>query len=149
MKKLLFITIFLTVISLSSKAQDEYIGVIKTFAGTYCPMGYMYCDGQTLQIVQYQALYAVIGNVYGGDGRTTFNLPDLRGRVLISAGSNGTTNYTLGQKGGVESIVPTPVIVATGRGATAAAASPNYNNVQPYLVVKYIICVEGLFPPRE
>lgn len=56
---------------------EEYIGVIKLFAGTYCPQNYMYCDGQTLQISQYNALYAILGIQYGGDGRVTFNLPTL------------------------------------------------------------------------
>jgi microcystin-dependent protein len=56
---------------------EEYLGVIKLFAGTYCPENYMYCDGQTLQISQYNALYAILGTQYGGDGRVTFNLPTL------------------------------------------------------------------------
>ena len=56
---------------------EEYLGVIKLFAGTYYPQNYMYCNGQTLQISQYNALYAILGTQYGGDGRATFNLPNL------------------------------------------------------------------------
>lgn len=147
MKKLLIISIFVTLLSFIGKAQDEYIGVIKLFAGNYCPQGYMYCEGQTLNINQYTALYAVIGAAYGGNGTTTFNLPDLRGRVAISAGTNGTSVYTIGQKGGNENIVPSSINLSSGRGATAIGYVSIYNNMQPYLVLRYIICVEGLFPP--
>jgi len=56
---------------------EEYLGVIKLFAGTYCPQNYMYCNGQSLQISQYNALYAILGTQYGGDGRVVFNLPNL------------------------------------------------------------------------
>lgn len=57
---------------------EDYIGSISTFAGTYAPVYYMNCDGRSLQIKDHQALYAILGPVYGGDGRTTFNIPDLR-----------------------------------------------------------------------
>jgi len=57
---------------------DEYIGIIKQFAGQRCFSNYMFCEGQTLQVQQYQPLFAVIGFAYGGDGKQTFKLPDLR-----------------------------------------------------------------------
>ncbi len=56
----------------------EYISVIKQFAGTYAPRGYAYCNGATLQIAHYQALFSLLGTRYGGDGQVTFKLPDLR-----------------------------------------------------------------------
>lgn len=65
---------------------DAYTGQIILFAGNYEPQGWAFCDGRQLQINTYMALYSLIGTTYGGDGRTTFNLPDLRGRVAISQG---------------------------------------------------------------
>ncbi|MBT8219095.1 MAG: tail fiber protein, partial [Bacteroidia bacterium] len=56
------------------------------FAGNFAPRGWAFCNGQTLQISQYSALFSLLGTTYGGDGRTTFALPDLRGRVPIHAG---------------------------------------------------------------
>ena len=62
---------------------EPFIGEIRMFANNYAPRGWMFCEGQILQINQNQALYSLLGNVYGGDGQTTFALPDLRGRVPI------------------------------------------------------------------
>jgi microcystin-dependent protein len=65
---------------------DEYIGVIKMFIGDFAPEGYLMCQGQELQINQYNALYALIGTRYGGDGVRTFKLPDLRSRFPMGMG---------------------------------------------------------------
>lgn len=87
---------------------EEYIGVIKLFAGNFAPNNFMFCNGQELQISQYQALYSIIGNYFGGTPPNTFKLPDLRGRVPIGFGtaSSGTT-YQWGQTGGQESVTLT------------------------------------------
>jgi len=66
---------------------EEYIGNIKLFAGIYCPQYYMYCDGQTLSIQQYTALFSILGTQYGGDGRVTFCLPNLN-KTPIAAGTS-------------------------------------------------------------
>jgi microcystin-dependent protein len=82
---------------------DEYLAVIKGFGGNYATRGFLLCQGQLLPLAQYSALYAVLGTVYGGDGRTTFALPDLRGRAPIGQGQGpGLQNYNLGQAGGTE-----------------------------------------------
>jgi microcystin-dependent protein len=84
---------------------DPYIGEITIFAGNYAPQGWAFCDRRIMQITQYQALFALIGNIYGGDGRTTFALPDLRGRSVLCMGSGaGLTPRTLGQTGGYEKV---------------------------------------------
>lgn len=84
---------------------EIYIGSIILFAGNYEPQGFMYCMGQTLQIAQNQALFAVIGTTYGGNGTTTFCLPDLRGRVPVGTGvGTGLTPVNLSQQGGAESV---------------------------------------------
>jgi len=80
---------------------DEYLGVIKLFSGNFCPNGFLYCDGQSMNINQNAALYSLLGTQYGGDCRTTFNLPNLNKNPLLA----GTT-------------------------------------------LKYIICVEGMYPSR-
>jgi microcystin-dependent protein len=82
---------------------DEFIGIIKLFAGNFAPQGWLPCHGQLLNIQQYAAVYAILGTTYGGDGRNTFALPDLRSRIPIGVGQGtGLANYTLGGKTGVE-----------------------------------------------
>ncbi|HSH65541.1 MAG TPA: tail fiber protein [Bacteroidia bacterium] len=197
---------------------DEFIGIIKLFAGNFAPKGWAFCSGQLLSISQNQALFAILGTTYGGDGRTTFALPDLRSRVALGGGQGGGPGlpaYVLGQRGGepthtlIVSEMPSHthtgavsgnagLSVSSGdatqsaatAGATIAtpgsgsrtftptlgfntatpdtvlnAASVNtstlavnnlnnggsnaHNNMQPYLGLSYIICINGLFPPHN
>lgn len=82
---------------------EPYLAGMCVFAGNFAPRGYALAQGQLLPINQNQSLYALLGTAFGGDGRTTFQLPDLRGRVAIGAGQGaGLQNYSLGQKGGNE-----------------------------------------------
>jgi microcystin-dependent protein len=84
-------------------SQEPMIGEIKMFAGNFAPRGWALCDGQLLPINSNQALFSILGTTYGGDGRTTFALPDLRSRVAIHEGQGpGLSNYRLGQRGGTE-----------------------------------------------
>lgn len=78
---------------------EPYLGEIRLFAFDYAPRGWAFCDGSILSIAQNNALYAIIGTTYGGDGKTTFKLPDLRGRTPVHVGDN---NITLGKKEGEE-----------------------------------------------
>ncbi|WP_160174969.1 tail fiber protein [Methanococcoides methylutens] len=87
-----------------------YVGEIRMFAGNYEPDGWAYCDGRLLQVSDYPLLYVILGTTYGGDGRTTFALPDMRGRAPVHAGPEpgpGLTPIILGQKGGVETVTLT------------------------------------------
>jgi microcystin-dependent protein len=87
---------------------DEYIGAIKMFIGDWAPDGYLMCQGQELQIGQNQALFALIGTRYGGDGVRTFKLPDLRSRFPMGMGQGlGLTQRNLGAFGGVENVILT------------------------------------------
>ncbi|WP_400162721.1 phage tail protein [Brevibacillus sp. TJ4] len=88
---------------------DQYVGEIRMFGGNYAPQGWAFCNGQLLSPDQYPALFALIGTTYGGDGVGTFALPDLRGRLPVHMGTNPGTNtaYSLGQKGGVETVALT------------------------------------------
>ncbi|GIO56673.1 MULTISPECIES: phage tail protein [Paenibacillus] len=88
---------------------DQYVGEIRMFAGNYPPVGWAFCDGTTLPINGYEALYSLIGTTYGGDGQTNFKLPDLRGRLPVHMGKNPQTQttYNLGQQGGTEKVTLT------------------------------------------
>jgi microcystin-dependent protein len=82
---------------------DPFIGQIVMFGGNFAPVGWAECDGQLLQISTNTALFSILGTTYGGDGRVTFGLPDLRGRFPMHAGSGpGLTPRSLGQKSGSE-----------------------------------------------
>lgn len=84
---------------------EPYIGEIRMFGGNFAPRGWAFCDGQLLSIAQNSALFSILGTIYGGDGRTTFALPDLRGRVAIGPGNGpGLSSYREGQRGGTETV---------------------------------------------
>lgn len=189
---------------------DGYLGQIMAWAPNWAPKGWAFCNGNLISISQNPALFSLLGNYYGGDGRITFGLPNLQGRVALGAGLGvGLSPRRQGQMGGEESVtlntsqIPAHTHVATsvpagngtaelplsttsgvnstpGAGDVPAAASediygPNSNtvttplnvdipaqqvtvgdtggslphdNMQPYQVVSYIICIEGLYPTR-
>ncbi len=79
---------------------QPYVGEIRMFAGNFAPAGWMFCEGQLLPISEYETLFNLIGTTYGGDGQSTFALPDLRGRLPLHFG-NG---FTLAETGGVETV---------------------------------------------
>ncbi|WP_415325445.1 phage tail protein [Chryseobacterium sp. MMS23-Vi53] len=79
---------------------EEMIGVIKSFAGNFAPRGFMFCNGALLSIAQNTALFSILGTTYGGDGITTFALPNLNGRAPIGTGTNGSVTYVLGEQAG-------------------------------------------------
>lgn len=83
---------------------EGYIGEVRLFGGNFAPRGWAFCQGQTLSISTYDALFSLIGTIYGGDGRTSFQLPDLQSRVAIGPGqaNSNTVNTQLGNKGGFE-----------------------------------------------
>ena len=84
---------------------DPFLGEIRIFAQSRIPTGWLACDGQILSIFQYGFLYSLLGTTYGGDGRTTFGLPDLRGRIPLNQGQlPGGENYVIGRKIGYEKI---------------------------------------------
>ncbi len=87
---------------------QPYVGEIRMFGGNFAPRTWMFCNGQSLPISQYQTLYTLIGTTYGGNGTTTFNLPNLQGQLGVGMGQGpGLSNYAIGQTGGVESVTLT------------------------------------------
>ena len=87
---------------------EPFVGEIRMFAGNFAPRGWAFCDGQLLAVSQNDALFSLLGTIYGGDGRTTFGLPDMRGRIPIHAGHGpGLSERRLGAKGGAEQVTLT------------------------------------------
>jgi len=85
---------------------DPYVGEIRIFAGKNPPRGWLFCNGQLLNVTEYVNLYSVIGTTYGGDGQTTFALPDARGRIPLHQGTGRRgSSYRVGQAGGEEKVV--------------------------------------------
>lgn len=113
---------------------ENYMGEIRLFAGNYVPVGWVLCDGRSLQISQYSALFSLIGATYGGDGRTTFNIPDLRGRVAVHKGQGtGLTNRALGTSYGAETVALAQAnisahthVISVGGDATTSVPTNNY-----------------------
>lgn len=141
------------------------------------PSGWAACNGQLLQIQQNAALFSILGTTYGGNGTTTFALPDLRGRVPIGMGqAPGLSDSRIGQAGGVESVallstqIPAhihalqaapasasagPAVVTAPAGGAqvvatqASGGSLPHENRQPFLVLNYIIATTGIYPVRD
>ena len=85
------------------QAQEQMLGEVRIFAGNFAPRGWAFCEGQLLAISSNSALFSILGTTYGGDGRTTFALPDLRGRAPIGVGNGpGLSDIRMGQRGGSE-----------------------------------------------
>ncbi|MGE6434667.1 phage tail protein [Shewanella baltica] len=122
---------------------DPFIGQISMFAGNFAPRGWAFCNGQLLSVSQNSALFAILGTTYGGNGQTTFALPNLQGRVPVHQGqSPGMSQYNLGQTGGTENVtltaneLPAHVhsVALNGTGNTSVAlgaSSANGNTAIP------------------
>lgn len=111
---------------------NPYIGEIRLFAGNFAPRGWAFCMGQLLSISQNTTLFSLIGTYYGGNGQTTFALPDYRGRVPINQGQGpGLSNYTMGQTGGTETVtltsnqIPAHQHALNATTAQGSATTPN------------------------
>lgn len=106
---------------------DPFVGEIHMFAGNFAPRGYAFCEGQLIQISQNVELFSLLGTIYGGDGYTTFALPDMRGRIPLHAGSGPGLSYrTLGQMGGAESVtIDTNHMASHTHKLQAANTTPN------------------------
>ena len=173
---------------------DQFTGEIRIFAGNFAPRGWAMCNGQLMSISQNTALFSLLGTFYGGDGKSTFALPDLQGSAPLHQGQGpGLSGYYLGQTGGEANVTlltsempahnhqamgiaasgqttPSPTVVwGTLAGRTPpplySSAAPDvtmgpfalgvsgssfpHNNMQPLLVLNFIIALEGLFPTRS
>jgi microcystin-dependent protein len=124
---------------------QPYVGEIRMFGGNFAPAGWMFCEGQLLPISENETLFQLIGTTYGGDGQSTFQLPDLRGRLPIHQGTGAGSTFQLAETGGAEEITLTqqqisahthPFLAAATTG-TATSASNNLpahsQNITPYI----------------
>lgn len=112
---------------------EPFIGEIIMFGGNFAPRGWALCDGQLLAINSNQALFSILGTTYGGDGRTTFALPDLRGRVSMHVGNGaGLTPRRLGERGGTEThTLTTNQIPAHSHPVSVPTTSAMADDTQP------------------
>jgi len=173
---------------------DPYLGEIRIFAGNYAPRDWAFCDGRELSVAQNNALFSIIGVTYGGDGNTTFKLPDLRGRAPMHFGDGpDLTPRTIAQTIGTSTVTLTetqmPIHTHRAQGSSVVAggidnptdaiwgsesalsAKPYvnvkdpvamkadivkpqggnqpHNNMQPFVAMNFIICLEGVYPPKQ
>jgi microcystin-dependent protein len=175
---------------------SPFVAEIRIFAGNFAPTGWALCAGQLMPISQNTALFSLLGTFYGGDGKSTFALPNLQDSVPLGQGQSTTgTEYFLGQQSGVPYITlistemplhthtmggdfqqaslngPTPQATATFTRSTpgnaymsvtnqnlttmyplmvsVAGGSQPHNNMMPYLVLTFIIALQGVFPARN
>ena len=131
---------------------NSFLGDISWFAGDYAPKGFAIANGELLSISENQALFALLGTTYGGNGRTTFALPNLQGRVAIQANAQ----YPIGSQGGFsETTLSTNTLTshqhtieAVDAKTTATGLGQPFNLMQPYLSITYQIPLNGSYPPR-
>lgn len=164
---------------------QPYVGEIRMFAGNFAPVGWAFCNGQLVPIDENPALFQLIGTTYGGDGQSTFALPNLQSRLPVAVGPG----FALGQAGGAESVtlnttqIPAhshPFGASTNNGSQVnpggyvpatlvagsayllaapptamapdsignAGASQPHDNMQPFLVINFIISLFGIFPSQ-
>lgn len=126
---------------------EPYIGQVCLFGFNYAPKGWAQCNGQLLSIAQNSALFSLLGTTYGGDGRTTFALPDLRGRVAINQGQGpGLSNYAIGQAAGTETVtLNTNQIPAHNHTAQLHASNAAVNQEEPsgHLLAETAVYTDG------
>lgn len=133
----------------------QYLGEVALFAGNFAAF---MAQGQLLPISENSRLFAKVGTTFGGDGVTTFALPDMQGRVAVGSGSGlGLSTYTLGQKGGTETVTLNTNNLAshahlqldTNTPTSSAGGSQPFNNLQPFNTLTYAINTNGFFPARD
>lgn len=109
---------------------DQFLGEIRPFAFNFAPIGWMMCQGQTLAISQYSALFALIGTYYGGNGTTTFQLPNLQSEVPLGQGTSSQGTYVIGEDGGTENVTVTTNTMPMHT-HTFSGMNGNPNSAQP------------------
>lgn len=110
---------------------DSFVGTVQTFAFPFAPRGWMLCSGQILPLAQQQTLFSLIGTIYGGNGQTTFQLPNLNGAVVIGQGTAlGGTNYNIGQTAGSTSVTLTQANLPA-RSAAEGVTTQNAESATP------------------
>ena len=133
---------------------QKFLGQVGLFAGNFAPGGWAFADGQLLSINQNQALFALLGTTYGGNGRTTFALPDLRGRTVVH---EETGLWDLGGRTGAEQVTLTEAQMPAHNHSLPGSidftgdsgAGQPVSNIQPSAVLNYLIATQGIYPSRD
>lgn len=128
---------------------EPFIGEIIAFAGKYPPRGYLLCDGAEVRQGQFDALYAIIGNAFGGNGAQRYKLPDLRGRVPIMVEDVNQASSQIGVTGGSTERSTIDFPQGSGPVVEGVTGEASIDNLQPYLTVTYCIAYVGEFPEPE
>ena len=171
---------------------DPFVAEIRLGGFNFAPKGWAFCDGQLMPLSQNTALFSLLGTTYGGDGKSNFSLPDLRGRMPMHPGQGpGLSLHALGETGGTETVTlleseiprhthqalaaspadpaaaspagatlgaaPTRPYIAPGSSTSAVSMAPAqpaggslpHNNLPPFLVMNFIIALQGVFPSRS
>lgn len=139
---------------------EPFLGEIRMVGFNFAPRGWAFCDGQLLPIAQNQSLFSLLGTTFGGDGRTSFALPDLRGRTPVHRGEDvgfgqraGVEEQTFQAVGvlatfqvdrGLESSLAQSPVAAGGDGGSGSLPQDT-----PYLALNFCIAMQGLFPSRD
>jgi microcystin-dependent protein len=132
---------------------DPFLAEIRLFTGNFAPFGWALTNGQLLSISQNTAVFSLVGTFYGGDGKTNFALPNFQSRMPVHQGQGiGLSQYFIGQQGGVESLsfsgLPLPSAPSPSVSASVSFR-PQTQMVSPFLVLNFIIALQGVFPSRN
>ncbi|MEO8534141.1 MAG: tail fiber protein [Flavobacterium sp.] len=128
---------------------EEFIGIVKLFAGNFAPRGWALCNGQIMSIAQNNALFSILGTTYGGNGQTTFALPNLQGSVAIGAGNGGGSNYVLGEVAGTPNVsILTSNLPAHVHGGPGTIAVSSANSTDSTPVAGASIAIPGSIVAR-
>jgi len=129
---------------------DPFVGEIRMFAGNFPPLGWALCDGQLLAVSQYDALFSLLGTIYGGNGSSTFALPEMRGRIPVHPGSGpGLQSVRLGQKGGdnaSRTTVTSDISINRGIAVNQTTKAIQQPSNHPALCINFIIALVGIYP---
>ena len=132
---------------------DQFVAEIRMFGGNFAPIGWALTNGQIIAISQNTALFSLVGTFYGGDGKSNFALPNLQGRMPMHQGQGpGLSFRDLGDTGGVETTTLKGVSVPSAPAPPIAASfgyRPQQQTISPFLVLTFIIALQGIYPARS
>jgi microcystin-dependent protein len=132
---------------------EPFLAEIRLFTGNFAPHGWALTNGQLLSINQNTAVFSLIGTFYGGDGKTNFALPNFQSRMPVHQGQGlGLSSYVVGEQAGAESVSFSGLSLPSVPGSAVSASvsfRPQVQTMSPFLVLNFIIALQGIFPARN
>ncbi len=132
---------------------EPFVAEIKLFTGNFAPRGWALTNGQLIAISQNTALFSLVGTFYGGNGTSNFALPNFQSRMPVHQGQGpGLSPYVIGQQAGAESLSFSSLSIPSAPSPTVSASvsfRPQVQTVSPFLVLNFIIALQGIFPARN